>query len=113
MAFTTSDIFAKVRRILSDTVEPYRWDNSVLRSNLQMAVKRLNCRVPTTRYVGDELFDYIELPVTIDGAIPINDIYEEPLVYYVASLCYNVDDPDTSNAELANTYLAKAERLMV
>ena len=113
MEFTTDDVFAKVRRIIGDEVEPYRWEDEELRENLQLALKRLNVRVPVTRYAGNDIVDYTELPDETDAPIPVDAKHEEGLVYYVVYLCYSKDDPDTANAELANAYLAKAERLMV
>ena len=113
MQFTTNDVRAKVRTIIGDEFEPYRWSDDEIRINLQTAVKRLAVSAPHTRYVGNDVVDFVEVPEDGDEPIPIPAQYEEGLVYYVAHLCYLKDDPDTNNAELANTYFAKAERLMI
>lgn len=112
MAFSTSDVTAKVRRIIGDNFEPYRWEDAEIREHLQTAIKRLNVNVPSTRYIGDDMVDYIELPEDADADISIHDSYEESLVYYVVHLCYTKDDPDTSNAELAAAYFTRADGLM-
>ena len=113
MAFTTNDVLTKVRTIINDDFEPYRWSDEVLRVNLQTAAKRLAVSAPHTRYIGNDVVDFVEIPEDGDEPITIPDQYEEGLVYYVAHLCYLKDDPDTNNAELANAYFAKAERLMI
>ena len=112
MGFTTSDVTSKVRKIVNDTLEPYRWEDDEIRDYLQTAVRRLNVNVPTTRYLGDDMVDYVELPEDADADIPIHVSYEEALVYYVVHLCYTKDDPDTSNAELAAAFFTRADALM-
>lgn len=110
---TVQSLETKVRGIINDSVQPYRWSQSKVKEYLQLAVRRLNVIAPQTRYLADgSLVDEIALPADTNAAIPIGDRYEEALAYYAAHLCYLLDDPDTANAELANTYLAKAERLM-
>lgn len=112
MAFSTSDVTAKVRRIIGDNFEPYRWEDAEIREHLQTAIKRLNVNVPSTRYIFEDMVDYIELPDDADADIQIHDSYEEALVYYVVHLCYTKDDPDTSNAELSAAYFTRADGLM-
>ena len=110
---TTESIETKVRDILTDGVEPYRWSEEVIAENLVLALRRLAFLAPQARYVNGLLSDITALPALKSDALAVDDRYEEALVYYVVHLCYSRDDPDTSNAELANAYLAKAERLMV
>lgn len=109
---TADSIFEKVRRLVGDQFEPYRFERAELRDHLRTALRRLNALVPSTRYVGGALTDGTALPELDADEIAVPDCHEEALVYYVVHLCYGKDDPDTSNAELSNAYLAKAERLM-
>lgn len=109
-----NSIYSQVRRIINDTVEPKRWSDSELQDALNLAIARLNYLVPVTRYIGGKLASAADFAVTQSTTeIPIAKNYEEAMVYYIVNLCYSKDDPDTSNAELANLYAQKAERLMV
>jgi hypothetical protein len=110
---TTETVVAKVRDILNDRNAPYRWSEETVGEHLVLALRRLAFLAPQTRYVNGVLSDITALPEDGSAALAVDDRYEEALVYYVVHLCYNRDDPDTSNAELANSYLTKAERLMV
>lgn len=110
---TVESIRNRVWQILDDTKDPHRWDAVVLRGYLQEAVRRLNVRVPATRYVGLALLDYIELPGADDETISIDDRYAEALSLYVAYLSYFNDATDTVNSERAAACLTRAEGLMV
>ena len=39
---TAAEVFARARRVLGDTVAPYRWSDAELRIRLQDALRRLN-----------------------------------------------------------------------
>lgn len=110
---TVQSLETKVRGIINDSVQPYRWSQLKVKEYLQLAMRRLNVIAPQTRYLADgSIVDEVELPNDNNAVVPVSNRYEEALAYYAAHLCYLLDDPDTANAELANTYLAKAERLM-
>lgn len=109
---TAESVFSKVRSLLGDKFAPYRWETAELRVHLASALRRLNSLVPATRYVGGALTDGTDLPEGDADELTVPSRYEEAVAYYVAHLCYCDDDPDTANAELANAYLQKAERLM-
>jgi hypothetical protein len=110
---TVDTIRARARQILEDTVAPYRWEDDQLRDHLQTAVRRLNRRVPSTRYVGLAVQDYIPLPVEDDADIPVDECYAGALALYVAYLAYFNDATDTVNNERAASCLARAEALMI
>ena len=76
-------------------------------------MRRLNVRVPATRYVGLAVQDYIPLPDEDDEPIAVDDRYAEALALYVAYLAYFNDATDTVNAERASSCLARAESLMI
>lgn len=104
---TVSDIENSARRILQDTQEPYRWTSEEMREALQEGVAALNAIRPETRYVGGNLYDFIELPKSDSEEILIKNRYKEALVYFVAHKCYLNDSTDTVNAQLAEMYLGK------
>lgn len=110
---TTASIITRARRTLDDTVQPYRWNDDELREHLQTALRRLNVRVPATRYVNGIVLDYITLPGDDDAELPVDDRYAEALALYVAYLAYYNDATDTVNNERAASCLARAESLMV
>ena len=110
---TVETIRNRARQILEDTVEPYRWEDAQLRDHLQTAVRRLNRRVPSTRYLEGVVQDYIPLPEGDDADIPIDNCYAGALALYVAYLAYFNDATDTVNNERAASCLARAEALMI
>ena len=110
---TVNTIRTRARQILEDAVQPYRWEDAELRDHLQTAVRRLNVRVPATRYVGLAVQDYIPLPDEDDEPITVDDRYAEALALYVAYLAYFNDATDTVNNERASACLARAESLMI
>ena len=110
---TVETIRNRARQILGDAVEPYRWEDAELRDHLQTAVRRLNRRVPSTRYLEGAVQDYIPLPEEDDVDIPIHDCYAGALALYVAYLAYFNDATDTVNNERAASCLARAESLMI
>ena len=110
---TTNGIVAKARRVVEDTVEPYRWPDEEMREHLQSALHRLAERAPQTRYMADgSLVDYVTLPENATAPLPVHDKYGEALALYIAYLCYHNDATDTANAERAASCLARAEGLM-
>ena len=112
---TVNTIRVRARQILEDAVAPYRWKDAELRDHLQTAVRRLNVRVPATRYVAGVVQDYIPLPAEPedDTEFPVDNRYAEALSLYAAYLCYFNDATDTVNAERAAACLSRAEGLMV
>lgn len=110
---TVNTIRAHARQILNDAVQPYRWSDGTLRDYIQKAVRRLNARVPSTRYALYVVSDYIPLPELDDESVAVDDRYDEAMALYVAYLAYLNDATDTVNAERASALLARAESLMV
>lgn len=104
---TISGIEIKARRILQDTHTPYRWETDQIRDAVQEGVGELNRIRPETRYTEAGLVDRITLPEEDSEPIALNDRYETAIVYYVVYKCYQIDDTDTVNAQLAESYLGK------
>lgn len=107
---TVEGIIQKARVKLLDTNSPYRWSEQELRDGVRMAVRHIHSVRPETRYVDGVLNDFDVGDDTSD--IPVDDRFEEALAYYVVYYAYLKDDSDTVNAQLAENYLAKAERWM-
>lgn len=104
---TVNSITNKARRILEDTLTPYRWSDDEIRDHLNDGILSLNRVRPETRYVDSRLVDRIELPDGNDETILIEDNFEAALVFYVVYRCYLNDDSDTVNSQLAEMYLSK------
>lgn len=109
---TIKDISRRARELLNDNVTPYRWSAETMREALRDAVRRLNSVQPATRYVNGALLDGVVVPEDVDENFPIDGRYREAIVFYVVAKCYQSDSPDTANAQLAESFLAKAEALM-
>lgn len=110
---TVSGLRARVRRLLNDSVEPYRWSDAELRDGIQAALRRLNTRVPSTRYALYAVSDFVALPELDEAEIQVDGKYDEAVVMYAAHLAYLNDATDTVNAERASALLVRAESLMV
>lgn len=104
---TRKSIEEKARRILQDTVMPYRWAEKDIASSLQEAIYSLHSIRPETRYIDGRLVDYVQVPNVVDEEISINNRFEEALIYYVVHKCYLDDSTDTINLQLAESYLSK------
>ena len=109
---TIDSIRGLARRWLQDTVEPYRWSDEALKRYIGLAVRELNSRVPSTRYVGGAVTDGTPIPLTDADALALDDRYEEAVTCYATYLAYRDDSPDTANEQLAATYLARSKELM-
>lgn len=110
---TVADIIRRARRILQDSVEPYRWEDAELREDVQLALRYLNSAAPHTRYVAGGVTDYTPLPDEDDEPIAVDERYAEGLALYVAYLAYFNDATDTVNNGRAESCLALAKSHMV
>lgn len=110
---TIESIREIARRWLDDTVEPYRWTDAAIKRYIGLAVRELNRRVPTTRYVVGVLTDATPIPDLDSDELALEDRHEEAVAAYATYLAYLDDSPDTANAQLAANYFTKAESLMV
>lgn len=104
---TVASIEKKARRILRDTLAPYRWESAEVRDAIQEGVYALNAIRPETRYVSGELQDVIKLPQSDTDEVNLHYRFEEALVFYAVYKCYLDDSTDTANAQLAESYLGK------
>lgn len=104
---TVKVIEQEARRILQDSVQPYRWSSSEIRDAVQEGVCALNAIRPETRYIDGSLVDYVVIPESDTADIAINRRYREALVFYAVYKCYLNDAADTVNAQLSELYLGK------
>jgi len=105
---TTADIITRVRRLVQDTDSGnYHWTDAQLKKDIQMAVRALHKERPETRYVGDDLLDYVLLPVDNAATIDIDPRFEDCLAYYSAYMAYSDDCTDPVSKQLADDFLAK------
>jgi hypothetical protein len=109
---TVAELESKVRKILLDTIEPYRWDSNFIRETIADAVAFLQSIRPETRYVNGKLFDGDFVPDDDLDPFPISDRYREGIVAYMAYKCLECENPDIQNLTLAENYLNKAKTLM-
>ena len=107
-----SDIENRVRIILMDDVEPYRWKSAFIRMALEDAIAFLHSIRPETKYVNGKCVGGIELPEDGNAEFPLDLRYREGVVSYVAHKCFERDNSDTQNLTLSETYLNKAKTLM-
>lgn len=104
---TVDGLIKKVRFLLQDTQSPYRWEDANIKSAIQEGLAAVNAVRPETRYVNGVLTDFTELPPNDSDDIPMNNRYEEAIVYYAVHKCYMMDSSDTVNFQLSESYLAK------
>lgn len=105
---TTADLITRVRRLVQDTESGnYHWTDAQLKKDIQMAVRALHKERPETRYVNNQLLDYVALPVSDSTEIDINPRYEDCIAYYAAYMAYSDDCTDPVSKQLADDFLAK------
>lgn len=105
-----NDLIDQARIKLHDTNQPYRWSVAELLDGVKKAVNHIHSIRPETQYVDGNLSDF-EVDSDTEE-IPIDSRYEEALVHYVVYWAYLKDDTDVENAQLAESYLARANTLM-
>ena len=104
---TVDGIIKKVRFLLQDNQSPYRWEDEDIKSAIQEGLAAVNAIRPETRYVNGVLTDFIEVPNDNFADISMNNRYEEAIVYYAVHKCYMMDNSDTINFQLSESYLSK------
>ena len=113
---TLGDIESKVRTLVNDTQEPYRFDAKVVRGFIIDAVRHLRNINPSERYGADGRLD--ETLPDLNGeqveqeAVRILPRHEEAVIKYAAHLIYQLDMTDTVNLQISETLRTRAEALM-
>jgi len=113
-----------VRGKVQDSVETYRFSPAFVLTSLCEGVERLRVICPESRYFNLRLFDWVRPDgVALDGMTdeqiaavrafePYFDArWNEAVVYFGAARCYELDQSDTANVQLAANMMAMFEKL--
>lgn len=110
---TFGDIGAKVRTLVNDTENPYRFTSAQIWGFIVDAVRRLRVVNPSERYGENGLLDD-SIPTPASGTeIRFDSRHEEAIVKYAAAKVYELDMTDTENLQIAENLRARAEGLML
>lgn len=114
---TVGQIENEARILLNDTVSAaYRWkEPEVLRAVFD-AVRALHAVRPESRYFGlrlatlkapyiDDDAEYSEIEEVRGRELQIDERWRLALIHFVAHRCYEMDNPDTQNANLSARHL--------
>ena len=113
---TLDEIVRRVRELVNDAeVNGARFSGETIHRFAVQAVRQLRRICPTERYgesgqIEDDLPSTDNLLATMD--LRFSERHEEAVIMYIAYLLYRLDDSDTVNASLAETYRQRAEALM-
>lgn len=115
--FTMGEVESRARLILLDTEESaYRFEPKEIFSETLSALERIRRERPASRYVAGLIVPDIDIdvpstftPASLAGfraeEVDMERKWIEAAVYYVVHKMYLKDDPDTTNANLAQKYL--------
>ena len=120
------EIEMRVRYIVGDHHEPYRFGAGFVLTALCEGVERLREIRPESRYFGLAFFDWArpdgleieDMEEAAVAAVRAHELYTDPkwnaaLCAFAAARCYEHDQTDTANAALAADQMSKFERLAV
>ena len=109
---TYGEIEAKVRLLVNDAQEPYRFSQYDVFGAIFDAVSHLRNINPAEMYGAEGLLDE-EVPEPADGTdVRIDRRHVEAVVKYAAHLVYQLDMSDTVNMQISETLRTRAEALM-
>ncbi len=111
---TYGEIEKRVRTLMNDAIEPYRFTAAEVYRCVLDAVWHLHSVRPETRYVDGAVAAYEPDLSTVRGSasIPLPPRWGEALARYAAYGLYLANNPDTEDASLAASHLQRAEALM-
>ena len=103
---------SKVRTLVNDTQEPYRFAQNTIFGFIQDAVRHLRNINPAEKYgMNGILDDDIPAP-DVDVEIRFDPRHEEAVVKYAAHLVYQLDMTDSVNLQISETLRTRSEALM-
>lgn len=109
---TYAQIEAKVRTLVNDTEQPFRFSADDIYGFISAAVRHLRNINPSEKYGPDGLLDE-EVPVPAAGTeVRFDPRHEEAIVKYAAHKVYELDMTDTVNLQISETLRTRAEALM-
>ena len=103
----------RVRVLVNDSVDgAYRFPSDDVWGYIMDGVRHLRRIHPSSRY--DENTNLYDDEPELDAYsdVPADKRYEEALIDYAAYRIYQLDATDTTNMQLSENFLAKAEKLM-
>jgi len=102
----------KVRTIVNDTQEQFRFAQGTIFGFLVDAVRHLRNINPSEKYDARGLLDE-EVPTPgVEVDVRIDPRHEEAVVKYAAHLVYQLDMTDTVNLQISENLRTRAEALM-
>jgi hypothetical protein len=102
----------KVRTLVNDTEEPFRFAQGEIFGFVQDAVRHLRNINPAEKYDERGLLD-VDVPTPADGVeVRLDPRHEEAVVKYAAHLVYQLDMTDTVNLQISENLRTRAEALM-
>lgn len=109
---TYGQIEAKVRTLVNDTEQPYRFSADDIYGFISSAVRHLRNINPSEKYGPDGLLDE-EVPAPAAATeVRFDPRHEEAVVKYAAHKVYELDMTDTVNLQISETLRTRAEALM-
>jgi hypothetical protein len=103
---TVADYVVEVRRLLQDTVAPYRYSNDNLCSALNMGLLEAR-RLRPDFFIGTGLRNSVpSYPSVGTTIVPIDPQYRAAIVYYMAGQTQLMDEETTQDAR-ASVFLNK------
>lgn len=105
MATPASQVLDRVRVILTDADEPYRWDNPTLLRHLTDGRRDLFRLRPDAFYVSAIVTEPPTFAEELTADLAILDAYVAPLAYYVSARALLQDAEHAANVKTAGEYM--------
>jgi len=99
-----SGFISRVRELISDEVEEYRYDDTELMTYITDGQNQIWRRHPEAFYVSSVTTTAPSAITETDDILSISDDYIDTLLYYVAFRALSKDSEDSVNMNLAATY---------
>lgn len=109
---TYADYETKVRLLVNDTQEPYRFAQGDVFDAVCNAVEHLRNINRAERYGLNGLLDEAVPAPDADADIRVDSRHVEAVVKYAAHLVYQFDMSDTVNMQIAESLRTRSEALM-
>lgn len=110
---TYGDIETKVRLLVNDTQEPYRFARGDVLGFIRDAVEYLRNVNRAEKYGLNGLLDEVVPQPDVDADVRIDPRHVEAVVKYAAHLVYQLDMSDTVNMQISENLRTRAEAMML
>ena len=105
MDYPASTLIPKVRDLVSDASEPYRWEDSTMLDWLNEGVAAMFEAHPEFFYTSSVVVDPPDLLVAVDVDISTTQTGQKVLINYVAYRCLLRDNEDSETLQQATKFL--------